>query len=227
MSITQTYFLAQSARGKLSKEASRGDHQLRLLVGHANLLDSLMLDLACAEQEQEQWFTKSLSHSEELGAEADAEWESDGSEDSDEYSDDEQDELAEQTREITAEISPSTVVTATELLSDEDEKEEDEIFEVDDEEDFGDLALTRTASRYSPPGLSSDSESDSEGDDEHLPPSPPSATYDAFTEHQRQAIAQPSKDVPLSESQQEAFIEEGFFLPSRPPHPQPSLIAAF
>ncbi|RMZ86524.1 hypothetical protein DV736_g6253, partial [Chaetothyriales sp. CBS 134916] len=65
MSITQTYFLAHSARGKLSKEAARPDHDLRLLVGHANMLDSLMLDLANAEQEQERWFNRSLSESDE------------------------------------------------------------------------------------------------------------------------------------------------------------------
>ncbi|RMD44622.1 hypothetical protein DV735_g543, partial [Chaetothyriales sp. CBS 134920] len=65
MSITQTYYLAHSARGKLSKEAARPDHDLRLLVGHANMLDSLMLDLANAEQEQERWFNKSLTESEE------------------------------------------------------------------------------------------------------------------------------------------------------------------
>jgi hypothetical protein len=65
-----------------------------------------------------------------------------------------------------------------------------------------------------------------------MPPSPPTSTFDAFTEHQRQAIANPPKDASLSESQQEAFIEEGFFLPSRPlhqqhrPQPQPSMIAA-
>lgn len=46
MSITQTYYLAHTARGKLSHEAAQADHNLRLLVGHANLLDSLMLELA-------------------------------------------------------------------------------------------------------------------------------------------------------------------------------------
>ena len=65
MSITQTYFLAHSARGKLSKEAARADHDLRLLVGHANMLDSLMLDLANAEQEQERWFNQTVSGTEE------------------------------------------------------------------------------------------------------------------------------------------------------------------
>ena len=60
MSITQTYFLAHKARAKLSNEAARPDHNLRLLVGHANLLDSLMLDLAEAEREQESWFNQSV-----------------------------------------------------------------------------------------------------------------------------------------------------------------------
>jgi hypothetical protein len=217
MSITQTYFLAHSARGKLSKEASRADHDLRLLVGHANLLDSLMLDLASAEQEQEQWFTKSLSQSEQAVEEPQADWEADDAEESDSDSDSDSDE------EMISATEQSPVVTATEV------KEEDEEFEEDDEEDFGDLALTRTVSRHSPPDLSSDSESDSE--DEHMPPSPPSATFDAFTEHQRQAIANPPKDASLSESQQEAFVEEGFYLPSRSQHqhqqPQSSMIAAF
>src|SRR5579859_7226546 len=60
MSVTQTYYLAHTARGKLSHEAAKADHNLRLLVGHANLLDSLMLDLAEAEQEQESWFNQSV-----------------------------------------------------------------------------------------------------------------------------------------------------------------------
>ena len=51
MSITQTYYLAHKARSKLSSEASRPDHNLRLLVGHANMLDSLMLEPADAERE--------------------------------------------------------------------------------------------------------------------------------------------------------------------------------
>ncbi|KAG6027732.1 hypothetical protein E4U41_000854 [Claviceps citrina] len=60
MSITQTYRLAHKARAKLSREAARPDHDLRLLVGHANLLDSLMLELADAEREQERWFNQSV-----------------------------------------------------------------------------------------------------------------------------------------------------------------------
>ena len=48
MSLTQTYYVASTARSKLGKEANRADHNLRVLVGHANLLDNLMLDLANA-----------------------------------------------------------------------------------------------------------------------------------------------------------------------------------
>lgn len=218
MSVTQTYFLAHSARGKLSKEASRADHDLRLLVGHANLLDSLMLDLASAEQEQEQWFTKSLSQSEEAVEEPEVDWEVNDAESSDSDSDSDLD----MDEEMITPTAQAPVITTSEV------DEEDAEFEEDEEEDYGDLALTRTASRHSPPELSSDSESDSE--DEHMPPSPPSATFDAFTEHQRQVITNPPKDASLSESQQEAFIEEGFFLPSRSQQqhpPQPSMIAAF
>ncbi|OJJ46565.1 hypothetical protein ASPZODRAFT_132633 [Penicilliopsis zonata CBS 506.65] len=60
MSITQTYYLAHTARRKLTVEAGRADHDLRLLVGHANLLDSLMLELADAEHEQERWFNQTV-----------------------------------------------------------------------------------------------------------------------------------------------------------------------
>jgi hypothetical protein len=222
MSITQTYFLAHSARGKLSKEASRSDHDLRLLVGHANLLDSLMIDLATAEQEQESWFNKSVSGakaSEEETAsqqwaetvieEPEADWEVEDAESTDDESqyDEEED----------TKMTSSTVITTTEI---EEDLEEDE--EADDRE----LALTRTPSRHTPPELSADSDSDSE--DEHMPPSPPQPTFDSFTEKQRQAIATTSfydkKDDALTETEQETFSQEGFYLPSRQ---QPTMIAAY
>lgn len=50
--ITQTYSLAHTARRKLAREASRADLHLGRLVGHANLLDSLMLELSRAERER-------------------------------------------------------------------------------------------------------------------------------------------------------------------------------
>jgi hypothetical protein len=46
MSLSDTYFLASRARSKLTREATKGDHDLRVLVSHANLLDSLMDSLA-------------------------------------------------------------------------------------------------------------------------------------------------------------------------------------
>lgn len=46
MPVAETYFLASKARAKLSKEARRHDHNLRVLVSHANLLDNLMDSLA-------------------------------------------------------------------------------------------------------------------------------------------------------------------------------------
>lgn len=60
MTIAQTYYLAHTARKKLTTQAARADHDLRLLVGHANLLDSLMLELSDAEQEKERWFNQSV-----------------------------------------------------------------------------------------------------------------------------------------------------------------------
>lgn len=41
-SITEKYILAARARAKLTREANKQDHNLRILVGHANLLDGLM-----------------------------------------------------------------------------------------------------------------------------------------------------------------------------------------
>jgi hypothetical protein len=212
MSITQTYFLAHSARGKLSKEASRADHDLRLLVGHANMLDHLMIDLANAEQEQERWFNKSVSgasepeepeHVETIVEEPEADWEAEDADTSDDDSTYDEEETA-------------ATITSTEVDAD---------MEVDDETD-SELALTRTPSRHSPPGLSHDSDSDSE--DEHMPPSPPQPTITAFSEKQRQAIATTSfydsKEAALSEQDQQAFVQEGYYLPTRD---QPTLVAAY
>ena len=216
MSITQTYFLAHSARGKLSKEASRSDHDLRLLVGHANLLDSLMIDLASAEQEQERWFNTSVAGAKEeapaeqwaetIVEEPEQDWEAEDAE-SDNESEYEEDE----------EKTPAnTVITTTEIETSEDEDMEE------DDEATGELTLTRTSSRHTLPELSSDSDSDSE--EEHMPPSPPQPTFDSFTEQERQAIATTSfydkKDTPM----QDTLAQDGFYIPSRQ---QPTMIAAY
>lgn len=203
MSLTQTYYLAHTARGKLSKEASRADHDLRLLVGHANLLDGLMLDLADAEREQESWFNQTVkgatTASEErrrvqwadtIPEEAVDEEEEDEEEDDDDViqeswengsSDDESESDEEEIRvaptvPLRRQSRPEVTVRPVAL-------EED--MEVDDDDD-DDLTLTRTSSH--PPELLH--ESDSESDDDAMPPSPPQPErlLDGFSHKQRQAI---------------------------------------
>ena len=51
--LTDTYSVATTCRSKLGKEADRADHQLRRLVGHANMLDKLMDQLIDGERRQE------------------------------------------------------------------------------------------------------------------------------------------------------------------------------
>lgn len=230
MSLTQTYYLAHTARGKLSKEAARGDHNLRLLVGHANLLDGLMLDLAHAEQDQESWFNHTVTSNTKVADEPkhiqwadtipeaveeaiEEEFYAESS-DSDSDSDDEEMGFA-QPMPTRRAPQPQTTITTSEV--DEDEEMEDEDFEED-------LALTRTSSIH-PPELLQDSDSDS--DDDSMPPSPPTAEapLDAFSEKQRQAVATTSfyPSIPtksnsptqIPETEQGSFFDEGYYLPQR------------
>ena len=228
MSLTQTYYLAHTARGKLSKEAAQADHDLRLLVGHANLLDGLMLDLANAEQEQESWFNQTVKSAskaseepkhiqwadtipEELEEAVEDEFYAEGSE-SDSDSDDEEEMQSAEPLVLRKVHQAQFTITTAEY--DEDEDMEDEDYE-------DDLALTRTSSEHPPELLHEDS--DSESEDDSLPPSP-EMPLDAFSEKQRQAIATTSyyqtlpvkSDSPASlpESDQ-SFFDEGFYLPQR------------
>lgn len=59
LNLLQTAFLAHKAQDKLFKEAAKGDHDLRLLVGHASMLNFITLDLANAEKEQTRWLSRS------------------------------------------------------------------------------------------------------------------------------------------------------------------------
>ena len=209
MSLTQTYMLAHIARGKLSKEAAKPDHDLRRLVGHANMLDNMMLDLANAEQEQEAWFNNTVSNASKVSQEpkrvqwADAIPEKvvEEEEDSDSDSDDEDYEVAQEmsVRKVTRTPTP----TAPDF-EDEDEEMEDD----DDYEDS--LALRRTSSGQPPELMLEDSDSDSDDD---MPPSPPSSTmhFDAFSEKQRQAIATTSfyqSDKSITQSEEDSFFDQ-------------------
>ncbi|KAI4156368.1 MAG: hypothetical protein LQ340_000332 [Diploschistes diacapsis] len=209
MSLTQTYYLAHAARAKLSREAARADHDLRLLVGHANLLDGLMIDLVEAEREQESWFNQSVR-----GASAPEEankhirWADqpptiteDYEEDADESepeSDDEEDVAA-----TLASLRQAAALHSSANAMEMDEDDEEAID--DDEEDYSQLQLTRTASHTSsPPELLHESDSDS--DEDSMPPSPPAPVEVSF------ASQTPQKPISQVEA---SFYEEGFYLPQR------------
>lgn len=170
MSLSQTYFVAASARSKLGKEAARPDHNLRRLVGHANLLDTLMIELQDAEREQERWFNQTVSQAQKSDKPAKIQWADTIVEEDDEDSESDSDD-EEYTEEdyIMSAAAPLRRIRSPPVLSSGDEEEE----YFDDEEDLPELALTRTASnQYSPPTPELVDDSDSE-DDLSPPASPP------------------------------------------------------
>ncbi|KAF5575418.1 hypothetical protein FPCIR_13165 [Fusarium pseudocircinatum] len=220
MSITQTYYLAHKARAKLSREAAQPDHDLRLLVGHANLLDSLMLELADAEREQERWFNQSVRGATNAQQERRVQWadniveeededdyDSDSS-DSDDYdSEDDDIEMANTSLPVKP-MSPR--ITHIEL---DEDMEEDDL-----EEDYAQLELVRTPSHSNSPPELVDHDSDS-SDDDSMPPSPPQSIL-AFDE----------KDV-KEQSQQEqesnSLYDEEYYLPPRNPARLVSAISVY
>ncbi|KEY71849.1 hypothetical protein S7711_05990 [Stachybotrys chartarum IBT 7711] len=193
MSITQTYYLAHKARAKLSREAAQPDHDLRLLVGHANLLDSLMLELAEAEREQERWFNQSVRGASHKTQERRVQWADRIEEeavdyDSDSSDDSSDDDYDEEDIEMLHVPAPP--------------KDDEEMMEDDLEEDYAQLELVRTPSHSnSPPELVSHQDSDS-SDDESMPPSPPEAS-----------MPFPAK----KQDKDNSFYEDGFYLPPRNP----------
>jgi hypothetical protein len=236
MSISQTYFLAHTARGKLSHEASRSDHNLRLLVGHANLLDSIMLDLAQAEQEQESWFNQSvkgatkneekhIQWADSIIEEPEEDWEA---EDADESSDSDS-EFSDDDAELESAgfLSLHRVQSHTAIMVAAEEEDDEEEYEDDQEDDYAALSLSRSPSHsVSPPELDDDSDS---SEDESMPPSPPTSSLPSFSEKQRQQIATTSyyetesSDRKLSPTQQAQFFNEGFYIPRRQ---APTLVSA-
>lgn len=224
MSIRTTYYLAHTARGKLSHEAAQADHELRRLVGHANLLDSLMLELAEAEAEQESWFNNSVrgaqkserAHIQWADAvveeeEEEAYGESDSSESSDSEDYDEEEEIETGFAKLQR-VQSRTEYPSAEHIEEEDEEE----YKDDGEEDYAQLSLQRTWSHSptpsSPPELTLDLEEDYSSEDEHMPPSPPTDSVPSFT----------SK----STKEQASLFNDGFYLPKHSQQPSPRLISA-
>lgn len=234
MSITQTYYLAHAARKKLTREASRADHDLRLLVGHANLLDSLMLDLADAEQEQERWFNQTVSGVSKSAPSSDArhiqwaetvvedpeeDWDPEDASDLDsdlddsDLDDDEVDFVEEEfaiSTPIVKQRAPSPVITEREVSEENYDSDSDDDIEYDDgEEDLEHLTLTRSPSRQSPPpDLASDS--DEESEDDAMPPSPPQPTLETFSDEKGPR----STTIPLAE-EQPLFDDQRYYVPSQ------------
>lgn len=182
MSLTQTYYVASTARSKLGREANRADHNLRLLVGHANLLDTLMLDLADAEKKQETWFAESVQKASKAEQPKHIQWVDTIPEQDEEESDDESDDDSdydEDADEIYSIPVRNFAAPPVEI--------ESQAMQVEDEEDDDAHALARVpSSRHSPPELMDDG-SDSESEDESMPSSPESQSFE-LDEKQRQAI---------------------------------------
>ncbi|CAL5869481.1 uncharacterized protein PFLUO_LOCUS3710 [Penicillium psychrofluorescens] len=251
MSITETYYLAHTARKKLTREASRADHDLRLLVGHANLLDSLMVDLADAEHEQERWFNQTVHGAAKaqdeqppkhiqwatttIVEEPEEDWDPEDASDLDsDFSDEDEaddDDYDERDFVITAPPprrrapSPVAIIQEQELMEDEsdDDDDTDSDFEYDDVEDLEQLSLTRSPSRasQSPPELLADSDDDSE--DDNLPPSPPQPTIEVFNE---KAAAVETTSLP-SLKDNHLFEEQGYYVSQPPSHQEQTLIEAY
>jgi len=172
LNLAQTAYLAHTTRRKLSTAASRADHDLRVLVGHANFLDSLLLELAEAHKDQERgpapspaadvFAPRRVEEPKRRAKVADSavvkkpvdDWEvweseeseSDGSEDSD--SGDEKGENG--TATMTAKgwvMRPGLARSDAPAVVAREVGEDDDD---DDDYDYGDLALVRTLS-HSPP----------------------------------------------------------------------------
>ncbi|CAF9921290.1 MAG: hypothetical protein GOMPHAMPRED_002282 [Gomphillus americanus] len=203
MSLTQTYFLAHTARAKLSKEASRGDHNLRLLVGHANLLDGLMIDLVEAERAQEALFNAAATHQSHVQWAPEPSRQPTITEDYEEEDDSDSDSEDEEMEKPIAQLSRRQPTISTDSYEDEEEDQATD----DEEDDYEHLALVRTPSRSSPPELLHELDDDS--DEESLPSTPSSPDM------QLSLVGVPNKKG-SKEEMQESFYEDGFYLPTRP-----------
>ncbi|TKA66000.1 hypothetical protein B0A55_11854 [Friedmanniomyces simplex] len=194
MSLTSIYYTASTARTKLGREANRSDHNLRLLVGHANLLDSLMIELSSAEREQEAWFNQSLSRASKPEQPKHIQWldevaEADEEEGDDSESDDgsDYDDDAEQLfASIPVGRMRSSPVQVDSMEVDDDEDEEDSDLDAEFDEEH---ALQRVpSSRQSPPELLDSCEDDSsDSEDESMPSSPETQSFE-LDEKERETI---------------------------------------
>ncbi|KAG6189876.1 hypothetical protein E4U36_004231 [Claviceps purpurea] len=234
MSITQTYYLAHKARAKLAHEAAQPDHRLRFLVGHANLLDSLMVELVDAEREQERWFNQSVrgpgspserhvQWADKIIEQVDEDYDSasdSGSEPDSDVDDEDSIQMIKPVATSTTAaipISTSTIPTSQRqtpapshtqiaVFTKEVDMMSDDEDDDDLQEDYAQLELVRTPSHAnSPPELCLDHDSE-ESSDEDMPPLP------TATEHSPQYT---HKDVKSHTTEHEMLQASDFYV-SRP-----------
>lgn len=175
MSRVQTLYLAHVARQKLALEASYDDLDLRVVVGHANLLDNLMMYLATTEQEhepkQEQTRVAHFNQSRQrqlntINTNSLAEL--DGEEEQAEDLSDDDDSTDDETE--FHHIDSKTVATSELSDTDSDDQAEEE------------FALVRTKSHHSPPELFHDCESEPDEIRTKSHHSPPELFHDSESE---------------------------------------------
>lgn len=188
MSLTQTYYVASTARSKLGREAGRADHDLRRLVGHANLLDTLMVELADAEREQESWFHQSVTTASTPEEATYQPWSdtlaADEYEDDSDMESDDGSEIYDEAEELfnipIRKLRSPQVEFSCEAMDDEDMHSDNEVDE--------DLDLTRApTNQHSPPELTLDSDS-SDSDEDDIPSSPEQPLFE-LSDKERAQIA--------------------------------------
>lgn len=218
MSLTSTYMVASTARSKLGREAGRADHNLRLLVGHANLLDSLMLELQEAEREQEAWFNQSVRKASKPEEPRRVQWLDQISEMEEADSDDEEDDASDVDEdEMLFDIPVRKIKSPAVQISSAELEDEDSDAEYDDEFEDNELILRRSPSKHSPPELSLDDEEDSDSEDSEDECPSPADTVLELSEKQRQAIATTAfYDIKSQQSFEDYMIQQ----------PQATLISA-
>lgn len=212
MSITQTYFLAHKARAKLSSEAARPDHNLRLLVGHANLLDTLMLELADAEREQESWFNQSVrgaSTQQTQKADRRVQWADTVVEDPEE---DWQAEDADDDSDASSDASDD--------YSDSDEEESDSESSLEEDEDveMADAVPLRRVASHSKP-MAEEVEVDSESDDEVEEDDEEDYAHLTLTRSPSHSASQPPLSPPelMNSADSDASSDDESDMPPSPP----------
>ena len=165
--LEETYIVATTCRSKLAGEADRADHHLRLLVGHANMLDMLMEELLEVKRGEERRLNALIRAAPKPQQPRKVQWidmiaqqleESDDS-DSDDGSNDE---VTGDSR-LRAAKSPLPKLGASYFAEDEELSDEDEADDDGDRE--GELTLRRWSSNTYVPELTFEGDSGSEDDD--------------------------------------------------------------